>query len=68
MPGVTPAVVTLIDDLVQTMHGAPGVGLAALQVGLSERVFVIDLSGGTNAGRSDRSRQPDVRAASRHAA
>jgi peptide deformylase len=43
---VTPEVVSLIDDLVQTMHGASGVGLAAPQVGLSERVFVIDLSVG----------------------
>jgi peptide deformylase len=43
---VTPEVVGLIDDLVQTMHGASGVGLAAPQVGLSERVFVIDLSVG----------------------
>jgi peptide deformylase len=46
VPAVTPEVVALIDDLVQTMHGASGVGLAAPQVGLSERVFVIDLSVG----------------------
>jgi peptide deformylase len=46
IPAVTPEVVSLIDDLVQTMHGASGVGLAAPQVGLSERVFVIDLSVG----------------------
>jgi peptide deformylase len=46
---VTPEVVTLIDDLVQTMHGASGVGLAAPQVGLAERVFVIDLSVGKSA-------------------
>jgi peptide deformylase len=46
VPAVTPEVVALIDDLVQTMHGALGVGLAAPQVGLSERVFVIDLSVG----------------------
>ena len=43
---VTPEVTTLIDDLVETMHGASGVGLAAPQVGLSERLFVIDLSVG----------------------
>jgi peptide deformylase len=46
VPAVTPEVVALIDDLVQTMHGASGVGLAAPQVGLSERLFVIDLSVG----------------------
>jgi peptide deformylase len=43
---VTPEITTLIDDLVETMHGASGVGLAAPQVGLSERLFVIDLSVG----------------------
>jgi peptide deformylase len=46
VPAVTPEVGALIDDLVQTMHGASGVGLAAPQVGLAERVFVIDLSVG----------------------
>jgi peptide deformylase len=43
---VTPEVAALLDDLVQTMHGASGVGLAAPQVGLSQRMFVIDLSVG----------------------
>lgn len=33
---------TLIDDMVETMRAAPGVGLAAPQVGLSERVIVIE--------------------------
>lgn len=50
VPAVTPEVVTLIDDLVQTMHGASGVGLAAPQVGLAQRVFVIDLSVGRSPG------------------
>jgi peptide deformylase len=50
VPAVTPDVAALIDDLVQTMHGASGVGLAAPQVGLSERVFVIDLSVGKSPG------------------
>jgi peptide deformylase len=34
----------LIDDMFETMHGARGVGLAAPQVGLSMRVFVVDAS------------------------
>ncbi len=34
----------LIDDMVETMHAAPGVGLAANQVGVSLQVAVIDLS------------------------
>jgi len=32
----------LIDDMIETMHAAPGVGLAAPQVGVSLRVVVID--------------------------
>ncbi len=33
---------TLIDDMVETMRAAPGVGLAAPQVGASERVIVVE--------------------------
>lgn len=36
----------LIDDMVQTMYAAPGVGLAANQIGVSRRLAVIDLSVG----------------------
>jgi peptide deformylase len=32
-----------IDDLVQTMYAAPGVGLAAPQIGLDERIIVVDV-------------------------
>jgi peptide deformylase len=39
----------LIDDMIETMYAAPGVGLAATQVGVLLRVFVIDLSVGRNA-------------------
>lgn len=39
-------VTQLIDDMVDTMHAAPGVGLAAPQVGTSLRVCVVDLSVG----------------------
>lgn len=34
----------LIDNMIETMHGASGVGLAAPQVGRNERLFVVDLS------------------------
>lgn len=34
----------LIDDMVETMYSAPGVGLAAPQVGVPLRLFVIDVS------------------------
>ena len=33
---------TLIDDMIETMRDAPGVGLAAPQVGISERVIVVE--------------------------
>lgn len=36
----------LINDMVETMHAAPGIGLAANQVGIAMRLAVIDLSVG----------------------
>ena len=35
---------SLIDDMIETMRNAAGIGLAAPQVGRSERVFVVDLT------------------------
>ena len=35
---------TLMDDMLETMYNAPGIGLAAIQVGEPKRVIVIDLS------------------------
>jgi peptide deformylase len=40
----------LIDDMVDTMYAAPGVGLAANQVGVSKRLMIIDLSVGKRPG------------------
>jgi peptide deformylase len=40
----------LIDDMVDTMYAAPGVGLAANQVGVSMRLMMIDLSVGRRQG------------------
>ena len=34
---------TLIDDMFETMYDAPGIGLAAIQVGVDRRILVIDL-------------------------
>jgi peptide deformylase len=36
----------LISDMFETMYSAPGVGLAAVQVGVPKRLFVMDCSGG----------------------
>jgi peptide deformylase len=46
---VTPEVQQLIDDMIQTMYAAPGIGLAATQVGVGLRIFVADISVGRNA-------------------
>lgn len=41
---VTPEILTLLDDMAETMYAAPGVGLAANQIGVALRVFVIDIA------------------------
>ena len=40
----------LVDDMIETMYAAPGIGLAATQIGVPLRVFVVDLSVGRNTG------------------
>jgi peptide deformylase len=47
---ITDDVQRLIDDMIDTMYAAPGIGLAAPQVGVSLRVCVIDLSVGKRGG------------------
>lgn len=37
-------IATLVEDMVETMYAAPGIGLAAPQVGVSERVIVVDVN------------------------
>lgn len=41
---ITPEIQQLIDDMIQTMYAAPGIGLAAPQVGVGLRIFVADIS------------------------
>jgi peptide deformylase len=41
---VTPQMRQLIDDMVETMRAAPGVGLAAPQVGVSQRIIVVEFA------------------------
>jgi peptide deformylase len=45
VPAVTDEVRSLMDDMLETMYAAPGVGLAAIQVGVPWRVIVMDLAG-----------------------
>ena len=43
---VDDALVRLVDDMVTTMYEAPGVGLAAPQIGVQKRLFVYDIGEG----------------------
>tara|TARA_B100000745_G_scaffold122991_1_gene79854 strand:+ start:343 stop:858 length:516 start_codon:yes stop_codon:yes gene_type:complete len=43
----------LMDDMLETMYGAPGIGLAAPQVGISKRVLVIDVNMNENGEPGD---------------
>ena len=36
----------LMDDMLETMYLAPGIGLAAVQIGILKRIVVIDISKG----------------------
>ena len=42
---MTPKIRELIQDMTETMHEANGVGLAAPQVGILKRIFVVDVTG-----------------------
>lgn len=44
---MTPRLKTLISDMFETMYDACGVGLAAPQVGILKRIFVVDTTGDT---------------------
>ena len=41
---MTPEIDRLVGDMIETMYAAPGIGLAAPQVGLPLRIFVVDIS------------------------
>ena len=43
--GVDNSIRSLMDDMLETMYDAPGIGLAAIQVGVPKRVIVMDLAG-----------------------
>src|SRR5215510_5348332 len=45
---------TLIEDMFETMYAAPGIGLAAIQIGVPKRVVTMDLA------KKDDPKQPQV--------
>ena len=49
---VSDQLLTLADDMLETMYDAPGIGLAAIQIGIPKRLLVIDI------GRDNENRDP----------
>jgi peptide deformylase len=45
---VTTEIDRLVEDMIETMYAAPGIGLAATQIGVPLRIFVVDVSIGRN--------------------
>jgi len=41
---ITPELQSLIDDMAETMYAAPGVGLAATQIGVALQLFIVDIA------------------------
>jgi peptide deformylase len=50
----------LMDDMLETMHLAPGIGLAAPQVGVKKRVIVVDVSPSGEPRRPYRMANPEI--------
>ncbi len=51
----------LVDDMVETMYAAPGVGLAAPQIGVQQRVTVVDPTAGEEPDRLHVLVNPSIR-------
>jgi peptide deformylase len=50
----------LIDDMIETMYAAPGIGLAAPQVGLSLQLFVVDVTSGQDVNALQTYINPEI--------
>ncbi len=51
---VTPEIRALLDDMLETMYAAPGIGLAAIQIGIPKRLVVIDTARGDDEPKNPR--------------
>jgi len=58
---VTDATRTLVADMFETMYAAPGIGLAAIQIGVPERILVIDLQRPDEAAAAEGEEPPTLR-------
>jgi peptide deformylase len=50
---------SLMDDMIETMHDAPGIGLAAIQIALPIRLLVVDIARRSKDKDSDEEPEPD---------
>lgn len=50
----------LIDDMIETMYAAPGIGLAAPQVGVSLQLFVVDITSGQDVNALQTYINPEI--------
>jgi peptide deformylase len=50
----------LIDDMIETMYAAPGIGLAGPQVGVSLRLFVVDITSGQDVSALQTYINPEI--------
>ncbi|HEU0071120.1 MAG TPA: peptide deformylase [Alphaproteobacteria bacterium] len=57
---VDAAVRRLMDDMLETMYVAPGIGLAAPQIGVAKRVIVIDVAGKDEPPQPFRMANPEI--------
>ena len=61
----------LMDDMLETMYAAPGIGLAAIQVGVPKRVIILDIgwrdkSESTSDEKYEKKKNPNVFCKSRN--
>lgn len=54
------SVITLLNDMAETMHSAKGVGLAAPQVGVNRRIIIVDVSAGENPSALYKMVNPEI--------
>ena len=57
---ITPEIVGMMDDMLDTMYAAPGIGLAAPQVGVTKRVIVADVCKEENKREPRRLINPEI--------
>lgn len=57
---ITPQVKALVEDMFETMYDAPGIGLAAIQIGVPERIVTMDLAKREKEGDEEPKSAPRV--------